>query len=103
MKIQVNYLAVRNKETRDLLDVFVLTEDAIYDEVDVQYYPGLVTKDDVIEWAKLRGVKNIYTSVGHHLDRLDKGMSFTLQMEARYIPSLGNMEVKIEKTYVDLK
>jgi len=90
----------RNKDTRKILNFESLND--MYNEVCVEFYPDLVSKEEVIEWAKsIWGERWENKQVERYLKAIDNEESFIIQFEAKDIPNLGKQEVNIESRFVD--
>jgi hypothetical protein len=101
MKTTIELLVVRNKITNEVIDVQGIKD--MYDEVSVEYTSDLVTEQDILNWGnKIYSNSYACTYIPDLITKLKTDDLFYIQVEAKDIPSLGNILVNIEKKEIEL-
>jgi len=99
MKVQIEALVVRDKDTNELLDVNII--DDPYCETGVTYPAGYVTLDEIKEYAQKLWGDNAEKAAANIISAVAFGRSFYLQHEAKDLPSLGRVAVRIETKEIE--
>lgn len=100
-KFTINALVARDIRNDKIIDLIGITDS--YSEVDLEYPYQLVTVDDIISWGKKVYGDRCYSSVARYLDCVTNGRNFTMQSEAKDLPSIGYMKVRIEEVEVEVE
>ena len=100
MNIEVEVLTMRTSD--GLYDSIPLGENGVYKEVVIEYDTGYFTKTDIIAWGRKIYGDKVYSNVGKYLDAHELGQSFTMQREAKDLPSLGDFKLAIEILDVEI-
>ena len=100
MNIEVEVLTVRTND--GLYDAIPLGEDGSYKEVSVEYDTSYFTKEDIMVWGRKLYGNSVYSMVGRYLDAHELNQSFTMQQEARHLPSFGDFKLAIETIMMEI-
>lgn len=95
MKVKVEAFVIRHKRTMEIIDIQPISD--MYSNVEVTYYPDVVTLDEVKEAVKGWGdltKKDVYFN-------MLEGRPFTLSCEAKDAVSIGLVKVGIEAKEID--
>ena len=99
MKVQVQAVVVRHKDTKELLDVQII--DDVYCETLVVYPAGLVTVDEIKSYATQIYGDRAEKLMADIISKVAFGKDFCIQYEAKDIPSIGKVQVGIESKEID--
>jgi hypothetical protein len=99
MKVQVQAVVVRHKDTKELLDVQII--DDVYCETQVTYPAGLVTVEEIKEYAVKVWGPNAERNMAKKISAVVFGNDFHFQHEAKDLPSIGKVQVGIELKEID--
>lgn len=101
MKIEVQVIAivVRDKDTKELLDIQILKS---WDsEVTVKYPPKYVSIEEITEYALRIFGDSAERAMATEITAVALGKEFSLSGEAKDIPSIGRIQVSIESKEIE--
>lgn len=101
MKINIELLVATNVLTGEVINALPIS--SMYETVSVNYPGELVSDNDVIEWGKSVWGTNVYKNVAHYLDEKLEDGYFTLEGEAKDLPDLGDVVLRLKTVELDTK
>jgi len=99
MKIDVSAIVVRHMDTQEILDVQII--DDMYCETGITYPAGLVTIEEIKEYAIQIYGDRAEISMADVISKVAFGKDFYFQYEAKDLPSIGKVQVRIETKEID--
>lgn len=100
MKVKVQAVVVRHKDTQELLDLPSIINN-LYCETLVVYPAGLITIEEIKEYATQIYGDRAEKLMADTISKVAFGKEFCIQCEAKDLPSIGKVQVCMETKEIE--